>query len=310
MNFTKIAALFLSAVLCASLCGCSSNEEKNGNSDNSASPNGSSGVSESTSTSGSSSDVPVSGTATFLIGADGGTVTIDEINEVFDNENNKISPDQLTKENFSRVTTSCAYYAKPLYSCLTDRESEYDDAELLFKDAPQGSQSDFVKVKKDDKIFGMTVAEAASEFNLNSSIPGVIVGTGLTLDGEITLDGYVRVVPDNEYGVSVGDILFIPTGKADLPVVRFDGCDKDGVITRRTGDVYIVDGKDGSITYTNEYSDSFNLGNINDTAADISAIPTDGSLVKVSVTVSNIRMTTTIEWMTFVSADIVNVMVK
>lgn len=313
MNFTKILALVLTAALFVSLCGCNGNKGNDPASDSTAPQTGSGSVSESSSEYPSENDpesVPVSGTATFLIGADGAAITADEIISAVNSNNEQIPLDTLTEENFSVITTDCAYYAKPLYPCVTDRDNEYDEENLKFKDIPQETKSDFIKVKKGDKIFGMTVTEASSDFNLNSPVPGVIVGTNLALEGEITLTGYIRVVPDNEYGVSVGDILFIPTGKIDLPVVHLDDCDTNGVITHRTGDIYIMEGKTDSLTYTNEYANKFTLGSINDTTANISDIPTDGSFVKASVTVSDITMSSTIGWMTFVRANLVSVDVQ
>lgn len=311
MNIRKITALTLAAVLVVSLCGCNNDPENSGSSDSSTLTNSTNNSSSTTNESSSDSTpvYPAPSDATFLRGAVGDVIGLSEITEARNKENQEIPPESMTEENFFRASTDSAYYALPLYQSLTDRETEYDETNLLFKDIPQDSQSDFIKVKKGDKIFGMTVTEASSDFNLNSSVLGVVVGTSLTLEGEITLTGYARVVPDNEYGVAVGDILFIPTGKVDLPVVRFDGCNKDGVIMRRTGDVYIMNGGSDadSITYTNEFSHQFTLGNISETSADISVLSTDGIFTKVNATISNIRMNSSIDWFTQVDADLVSI---
>lgn len=308
MNIRKIPAFLLAALFAIALCGCNSGSENSSDTDKSSSTN-SSTSSDNSSRTGSTPVYPLPSDATFLKGAAGDVIGLSEITGVWDLENCEISPESLTEENFFIATTGSAYYALPLYQCLTDRDNEYDENDLLFKDAPQGSQSDFIKVKKGDTIFGMTVAEASSEFNLNSPVPGVVVSTSLTLEGEITLTGYVRVIPGDEYGVAVGDILFLPVGNVRLPVVRFDGCNKDGVILRRTGDVYIMGGgsADDSITFTNEFTERFTLGNVNSTAADISVIPTDGSFIKVNVTISNIKMNSSANWITQIRADIVSI---
>lgn len=301
MNIKKTSAFSLAALLAISLCGCAGSSESS-DTDSAANSN------DSTSHTNSTPVYPIPNDATFLKGAAGDIIGLSEITGVWNLENQEISPESMTEENFFRAVIDSAYYALPLYPCLTDCDNEYDEDNLLFKDAPQGSQSDFIKVKKGDTIFGMTVAEASSEFTLNSPVLGVVVSTSLTLKGEITLTGYTRVIPDNEYGVAVGDIIFLPTGNVRLPVVRFDGCDKDGIITRRTGDVYIMGGSsEDSITFTNEFTERFTLGNINSTTADISVIPTDGSFKKVNVTISNIVMKSSADWITQISTDIASI---
>lgn len=299
MKIKKIMAIALAAFLAVSLGGCNKSPE--------SSDSGTS--SDNSGSTGNTPVYPVPDDATFLKGAAGDVIGLSEITAAYNAENQEIPPESMTTENFFKATIDSAYYALPLYPCLTSRESEYDEENLLFKDAPQGSESAFIKVKKGDKIGGLTVAEASSEFNLNSPVLGVVVRTSLTLEGEITLTGYARVIPGDEYGVAVGDIVFIPAGTFDLPVVRFDGCDKDGIILRRTGDVYIMGGSssEDSITFTNEFTERFTLGNINSTTADISAISTDGSFTKVNVTISDIKMSSSADWITQVSANIVSI---
>lgn len=294
----KITIMALVTVIAVAVCGC------NGDPQSSGKDSGTISDSE------SSADAPsyhVPEDATFLRGAAGDIIGASEITQLWDSGAHEISPESMTEENFFRAITDGAYYSLPLYPCLTDRESEYDMEDLLFKDAPQSSQSGFIKTRKGDKVCGLTVSDAYSEFDVSSSVPGAIVGTSLSLEGEITLTGYARVIPENDYGVSAGDIVFIPTGNVNLPVVRFDGCGDDGAVTRRTGDVYIMDGSTGSITYTNEYADRFTLGNVNDVSADIGCLSDDGDFTKVNVTIRSITMRSTINRITQVQAELVSV---
>lgn len=312
MDFTKISSLVISVVLAVSLSGCNTNKENNSSTDvsSTSSSDGSSGSSSESSSGGSSESslsVPVSGTATFLIGADGAAITTDEITSAVDSENKEIPLSSLNELNFSRVTVNCAYCAKPLYSCVTDRESEYDEDNIRFKDIPQETKSDFIKVKKGDKIFGMTVTAAESEFNRGTPVIGNVVGSTLSLDGEITISGYARIVPDDEYGVSVGDIQFVPVGDVGLPVISYEIGFTKGVSERLTGSVLIMEGKSDDLTYSNEFGTYFALGNVNDVTADISAIPTDGSITKVSITLSDISISSTIGWFTWVNGTLVSV---
>ncbi len=294
----KITLMALVTAIAVSVCGCNGDPQSSGKDSGTISDSGSSVDAPS---------YPVPEDATFLRGAAGDVIGASEITQVWNNENQEIPPESMTEENFFRALTDSAYYALPLYPCLTDRESEYDMDDLLFKNAPQSDQSGFIKARKGDKVCGLTVSDAYSEFDVSSSVPGAIIGTSLSLEGEITLTGYARVIPENDYGVSAGDIVFIPTGNVNLPVVRFDGCGDDGAVTRRTGDVYIMDGSAESITYTNEYADRFTLGNVNDVSADISCLSDDGNFTKVNVTIRSITMRSTLNRITQVQAELVNV---
>lgn len=294
MRIKGFSAVILSAFLTITLCGCDKGDGNSNSADNS--------------TGSEISDIspviyPDPADATFLQGAAGDHIGLSEIVYIRDIENNELSPDELTEDNFYRVTINSAYYSLPLYPCLTSLDSEYDEDALLFRDAPQTEQSVYFKAKKGDKIFGLTVAEASSEFSIDWDHFNLVSATDLTLEGEITLSGYACVVPDNEYGISVGDIIFLPVGNVQLPVVRFVSVDENEKIYRRTGDIYVRNG----ITYTNEFAEFFLLGNINDTAADVSILPSDGSLVKVNVTISNIKMTTTLNWLTQINAEIISI---
>ncbi len=294
----KITIMALVTAIAVLVCGCNGDPQSSGKDSGTISGSGSSSDAPS---------YPVPEDATFLRGAAGDIIGASEITQVWNNENQEISPESMTEENFFRALTDSAYYALPLYPCLTDRESEYDMDDLLFKDALHSDQSGFIKARKGDKVCGLTVSDAYSEFDVSSSVPGAIIGTSLSLEGEIALTGYARVIPENDYGVSAGDIVFIPTGNVNLPVVRFDGCGDDGAVTRRTGDVYIMDGSTGSITYTNEYADRFTLGNVNDVSADISCLSDDGNFTKVNVTIRSITMRCTLNRITQVQAELVNV---
>lgn len=294
----KITIMAVVTAIAITVCGCNGDPQSSGKDSGTISGSGSSLNAPS---------YPVPEDATFLRGAAGDVIGASEITQVWNSDNREISPESMTEENFFRAVTDGAYYSLPLYPCLTDRESEYDMDNLLFKDAPQSSQGGFIKAKRGDKVCGLTVSDAYSEFDVSSSVPCAIVGTSLSLEGEITLTGYARVIPENDYGVSAGDIVFIPTGNVNLPVVRFDGCGDDGAVTRRTGDVYIMDGSSESITYTNEYGDRFTLGNVNDVSADIGCLSDDGDFTKVNVTISNITMRSTINRITQIQGELESV---
>lgn len=163
----------------------------------------------------------------------------------------------------------------------------------MFKDVPQETKNDFLRVKKGDKLFDMTVTEAHSTLYIGNKGGKITVSdTGLSLKGELTLSGYARVVADDEYGYYTGEIVFYPVGEVRLPVVNFHSNPDLGVI-RYVGSV----GSVGDIIYTGEFP-YFKLGNINDITTDISCLSRDGIYQKVSVTISEITMSSSFDWFT------------
>lgn len=301
MNIRTVSLPMLSVILTVSLlCGC--NGESQISDSNASQSSGASSVSEPVESIDNTPSVPED--ATFLKGALGDPIGLSEIVLAMGAEFTEIPPEQLSKDNFSHATASCAYFAYPAYTCRTSLDDSYDADNVLFPGVPQGESSgDYIKVRAGDKVCGLTVKTASSSFDQNARVPGSIVGTFLELDGKATLTGYAWIEQQDEYGISVGDIKLIPSGDVQLPVVRFDSTDENGIPKRINGGVSM--GKD--IYFTNDFGQGFNLGNINETTADISDIPTDGSYAKVTVTVSNIRMESTIDWITRINADIVSV---
>lgn len=300
MNRKKISALALTALLSASLlCGCNGETQDPNSTTGSGSGTSPASISDTMSDTSSAdtesgsdtqSDAPATSkpeAMSFLAGLADDPIPLSELSRIENDKKEQIAADELTEENFYEATADCAYYALPLYPCVTDRESEFDEENIVFKNIPRETKKDYIKAKKGDKIFGFTVSEASTGFTKYSPLPGKVMSMNLSLDGEITLTGYARMVAENEYGVEVGEILFVPVGEVKLPVVRFDKFDGENAL-RNIGEVW----SGGDMTFTNEFTTEFRLGNKNEISEDISALPTDGSLVKVNVTLYDIEIWT------------------
>lgn len=286
MNYKKISALALTALLSASLlCGC--NGETQDPNSSTASDSGTSSVSVNDTSSANTESG--SEAASFLTGLANDPIPLSEISSVETDKDEQTTAAELTQENFRAANVDCAYYALPLYPCVTDRESEFDEENIVFKNVPRDSKSDFIKAKKGDKIFDLTVSEASTTFTSYSPLAGKVYRTSLALDGEIKLTGYARMVAENEYGVGIGSILFVPVGEVKLPVVCFD--EFDGVNASRTiGEVW----SNNDLTFSSEFNGEFKLGNKDDTTEDITALPKDGSTVKVEITLYDIEISTSL----------------
>lgn len=300
MKIKNISILIITTLLSASLlCGCNEKQQNN------SSDSGTNSVTEPADSFNRTPPVhEIPEDATFLKGALGDPIGLSEITRASNAEFLEVSPDQLTEDNFGEAEVSCAYFAYPSYSCLTSLDDSYDADNVMFTGVSQRETSgDYFKVKTGDIICGLTVSYASSSFNPMSPVKGSITRTFIELEGEKTITGYAWIEQQDEYGITAGDIKFIPSGDVNLPVVRFDSADGNGIPKRISGSVGMAHG----IYFSNDFGGCFDLGNIADTTADISALQSDGGYVKVNITLTNIRMDTTLDWFTRVNADIVNV---
>lgn len=316
MKRQKIMALVIALLTAVSLCGCNNDDQSTDSTENGSSTAGSSsGISQTQSqvTDSSpdsdheqhgetSSDTSKVKEPLEFFGALNEPIDRSEIvkadrtvynSETERRETTDIPLDEMDESEYFTAYTGFAYYAMPLYPCLTSLDSEYDEVNNVFKDVPQEKKNDLLRAKKGDKLFDMTVTDAYSSFYIGDSGGKHSVSeTHLSLEGELTLSGYARVVPGDEYGYNTGEIIFRPIGESRLPIVNFEYNYEDKSVTRSIGSVGIVD----DIFITNEYPGDFTLGSINDTTADISCLTRDGSYTKVSVTISGIEMNSNFNW--------------
>lgn len=314
MKTQKITALVLASLLAVSLCGCNTGNQSSNSSDNfndksSTTDQNTSSQTDSTenSSENSSENSEIESSSSepwekiVLIGAMNDEIDNSEIVNALrytPGENTEISPDRIDEDRADRATVGFAYCALPLYPCLTDRESEYDKENQSFKDIPHQEKSDYIKVRPGDEICGLTVAEASTEFYFGKNGGRTKMRSShIKLNGSTTVEGYIRILTEPEYATGMdGDMIFVPVGDVQLPTVRFDSRDYNvnSIEFRNIGSPYMME----DLIFTNEFSDFLSLGNINDTTADISEIPNDGSFVKVKAVISDFEMQSTIEWFT------------
>lgn len=308
MKKQKITALTLASFIAISLCGCN-NENQSSDSGSSLTASSESADQQASSQNSDTENPESSDTSskprekTVLIGALNDEIDRKEIvkalrTEPYPLEDTEVSPDRIDEDRADRATVGFAYCALPLYPALTDRESEYDEENRSFKDIPQQEKSDFIKARPGDNICGLTVAEAATEFYFGDNGGKTKMSSSyIKLNGSTTIEGYIRILTEPEYATGMdGDMIFVPVGDVQLPTVRFDSRDenKSSIEFRNIGSPYMME----DLIFTNEFSGFFQLGNINETTADISEIPNDGSFVKVKVVISDFEIHSTIGWFT------------
>lgn len=247
-----------------------------------------------------------------LIGLTGERIKPSEIVKITPIEGETLTAEELTEDNWYYL--SCegfGYITEPTGICCTsiDNPELFDEEILSFVDIPGYSPKEYRRVEPGDEICGLTVATAATDLFRDSiisagaspDVPGsYFSGSTITFDGTAELTGYLLLPPKDDYHVFEGDMFFVPEEKSCiLPVVNFrynfdEKKVENNFSTSCVGDFYWI----------NEYP-TFYVGNMSDTSADISKIPSEGYYHKVRLTVDNIKMFSSINWFSRVECNIV-----
>lgn len=337
-KYSSIVAAFL---LAAVLCGCSGNgnSSQSGSStasdvtvvssvDSSTAASSSPAASSSSAESTSSGEVsvPQNDDATFLAGLAGDTILKSEITTVFTNDGSDCAPADLTEDVFSAVLCSgFTYVAEPskVSRNTIDHADVYDSGEMRFTDMSESVVKNYVRLNVGDTICGMTLksadvnfARGSEEETFNMKDGSVKKGSELGLkeiyftagtaefEGELKMTGYIcQIADDDLYGVGVGDIIFVPCdGEANFPVMSYRLSGDDGFY--HTSQLYSLPG----LTWQNEFG-YMCLGNVNDTEADVSGLPEDGSFVKARVTANGLTLTCGLNFVSTTSSELTDLTV-
>ena len=332
----------LTAVLIAALlCGCSKKEtsdtstntvsltDSDDSSSGNSSTNSGTGISsvpqESTTQSSSTEPVsepdsrPLNENETFLVGLAGDRILKSEITQAFTNDGSE----NLTEDNFSAVLCDgFVYVAAPDGAARNNRDNAdvYDRGNMEFTDMSSAPTKNYVRLEVGEKLGGLTLKEAQVNFARGSEqtewelkdgsykkgeelgIPEIFFAGGYAkFDGELLMTGYICRVAEDQYGIGTGDIIFVPSnGEGKFPIMsyRFDG--DNGFYHQPQ--VYAL----SDLVWQNEFGYMY-LGNVNDTTADTSGLPSDGSFVKARVTVTSFELNCGVNFVNSVSAEIVDI---
>lgn len=266
-------------------------------------------------------DLPA-GDETFLVGLAGDRIRKSDITKVF-TADGEGSPDDLTEDNFSAVLCNgFIYVAESSGEARNDRDNAdvYDVGNMEFTDMSSAPVKDYVRLEVGETLCGLTLTEAEVNFALGSeqmsfTLEDGSVKTGADLglpeiyfsggaakfDGELVMTGYICCMAEDEYGIGVGDILFVP-------------CDGEGIFPITS---YRLDGDNGfhhrpqvyahsDLVWQNDFGYMY-LGNSYDTSADISLLPDDGSFIKAQVTVNSLELTCGLNFVNQVRAELVDI---
>ena len=317
----KKTKAILALLIAAALCGCSSNGEGPSSSSVEQSSSSSSSSKETSSSSSSSTSSSVSSTdssseskpeeskpstdETFLKGLAGDTIMKSDIKQVFVPEGQDASVDKMTEENFQSVLCMGFIYAaepKGIFRTNLDNADVYNESEMSFTDVSENNDSNYVRLNVGDKMCGMTLTFAETNFARNEAITekSYFCYGSCEFSGEATLTGYVKVQPEGDfYSVFEGDVIFVPTSGA-LPVVNYS-LNSDNVICHN-----LMNGADKNLVWCNEYG-SICLGNVieNDNLADFD-LPDGDSFVKCRIVIDNLKCTSSTQFTEKMEANLVS----
>ncbi len=212
-----------------------------------------------------------------------------------------------------------AYVADYSGKSYTDRDNAdiFNESEMSFNGVPDEKIKNFKRINVGDKINGLTVKSANSNFrNMGDSsvyslpngeeggtveaakyLPEVFFGNcEAEFDGDLELDGYLAIAGEDDYGIETGDIRFVPSGDCALPVMSLSFRDFEFFSERYVSSEY-------DLTWSNVYP-VIDLGNVSSVTADLSDISERNSYVKVKITLTNIKMSGYPDWINSVSAEI------
>lgn len=249
---------------------------------------------------------PPAGAASAIKGPDGNPIYTSEFTTYTDKDGN--SAEYADGNLGYAVCGGFAYIAPPGELCLTsiDNADIYSEDALSFAGVPETKFQDYVRINVGDKVNGLTVKSAAATFrddelNLPEDTPGkYFSGCECEFVGEMELVGYACAVKEDAYGIQAGDILFVPQGECSLPTMSFRTDEETGV-----HHLYYT-GSNYGLTWVNQYGQIF-LGNVRETTADISCLPSDGTFVKVKAVINDITMTSNKDWADITQANIVTI---
>lgn len=320
----KKSRIILAVLLAAALCGCSnkggtSQDVSSGaqmsstGSDVQSDPESSNVTNESSSVGGNVSE-PTSeptvsdGTKTFITGITGERILTSEISLVYSNNGTEITPEGLTRENFSAVLCDGFAYlaeASGLARNSVDNADVFDSNNLQFSDVTPQPVANYKRVNVGESIGGLTLTQAQVNFasGMKLGLPDVaFVYCSAMFEGELTMTGYISRAAEDNYNFMTGDLMFVPSdGESTLPVMSYTYDEQLGYCHSPQ---YVSSGS--GFTWLNEFGYIY-LGNASGTTADLSGIPEDGSFVKVTVTMDKLMMSSGIDRGNTIQAEIIEI---
>ena len=237
-----------------------------------------------------------------LYGVIGDKIEADEITDVHKQE------DGSDEDWRTAGCNGFVYLAEPTginYNSIDNADS-FNSEDNSFEGSPEESPAQYKRYKVGDEICGLTVKEAYTFFS-NKEFPEpfdeqYFSGCTVSFEGEKKLTGYIIILSEALYGIGgTGDVIFIPDNNSQaLPVMNYNAADAEkGIYSNILSFAVTV----GSFSYKNEYR-SISCGNIDSYESSWFLGEEHNKPIKVSVTLDEIGISSSIDWITSYSAKI------
>ncbi len=236
-----------------------------------------------------------------LYGVIGDKIEVDEITEVHKYEGD-------SEEWRNAGCDGFVYLAEPTginYNSIDNADS-FNSEDNSFDGSPEESSAVYKRYKVGDEICGLTVKEASVYFTNTEDSEQFngqyFKGGSVSFEGEKQLTGYLIILSEELYGIGgTGDIIFIPdNGSQTLPVLNYNESDAEKGIYSNVLSFSVTI---GSFSYKNEYR-AVSCGNIDSYESSWFLGEEHNKPIKVSVTLEDINISSSIDWITSYSAKI------
>lgn len=228
MNKIKLTAGILAVLV---LTGCA-NGEKSSNSSSTTSSDitaSSSDISKESSSESTTSSVIPKGEPTVFTGPDGEPIYVSEITAIDGTDKTAAN---LTKTDYgtSVICDGFQYFTEPSGIAYNNYQNSEMFDDILFKGEIPDNKNSCRRLNVGDKICGLTLVSAASEFKIDdyANTPEPYYYDGLSFaddgralaefDGTITIEGFLGVAARSSYNPDGGLLGFSPT-ESKLPVL-------------------------------------------------------------------------------------------
>jgi len=310
----KIYTTLLTAVLLASLTGCS-----NASSDNDSTPSNTSSditpsdtsseisepVSDAADSGNSSADAPVGNEITAQFETPNGE-PVDLTNAVVSAyAGGEIALSDMTDNNWAHVTCDYVYLAEPLgiYYDSVKNADIFNENEMTFTGTPETVSYKYKKYKVGDSFGELKVTKARTSFcqQLFDCKPKYFNGGSVSFEGTLTLTGKCYISPEDDVYVLKRDIKFFPDADSrKLPVMEYP--------SGENGNSTLHMHRNNTVCLLSEYPTGIALGNAGDYQdLDFSEFPEDGSLVDVQVTIDSISLRNELNFTKSFAAKLVDI---
>lgn len=236
----------------------------------------------------------------------------------------KVDPNELSDIEYYEdgnwsyaLINGTTFLAEPTGYCYNSIDTPEEMSAVEENGASENLTFEYKRYKVGDVVMGLTIAEASSTFRNDSIIyvgedgneytqeqlaekGSYFSGTDVTFDGQVTMNGYLEIMVDDDYGIEKGDIYFIPSPDSEkIPIAFFNSFSPSKGFSANC-----MSGYSDGFTWRTEYPNIM-LGNKESADFDFSGFE-EGKYIPVTVTADRITISSTTDWLSKITGHIIS----